>query len=58
MMEQNIIIDTKDGKVRLQFEKCMTCKYHEFCYMEAGHYHKGTPRGISEECLEEGVYND
>ena len=50
-MKQNIIIDTEDGKVKLQFEKCVKCEYHNFCYVTYGEYHKGVPNGLCEECL-------
>ena len=50
-MKQNIVIETKDGKVKLQFDKCQNCKDYNFCYLENGVHHKSTPRGLSEECL-------
>ena len=50
-MKQNIIIDTKDGKVKLQLEKCIKCNYHNFCYLRNEEYHKGVPSGLCEECL-------
>lgn len=51
-MKQNILKETKDGVVKLQFEKCIDCKYHKSCYIDDyGNYHKGVPTGLSEECL-------
>ncbi|MEG1597494.1 MAG: hypothetical protein RR359_04395 [Bacilli bacterium] len=53
-MKQNILKETKDGVVKFQFEKCLDCKYHDDCYKDCkGNYHKGTPIGLSEECLED-----
>ena len=50
-MKQNIMIETKDGRIKLQFEKCKTCDYHEFCYLDNGVYHNRVPNGLSEECF-------
>lgn len=52
--KQNIIIDTKDGKVKLISEKCIECDYHKFCYIDDyGDYHKETPRGVTQDCIGE-----
>jgi len=51
-MKQNVIVETKDGKVKYQFDKCIACSYHDFCYLDNdGHHHKGVPNGLCEECL-------
>ena len=33
-MKQNVIIDTKDGKVKIQFDYCVDCSYYNFCYLD------------------------
>jgi hypothetical protein len=54
-MKQNVIIDTKDGKVKIQFDFCTKCKHYDFCYLDSyGDYHKSTPSGLSEECFDIG----
>jgi len=51
-MKQNIVIDTKDGKVKLQFDKCINCKDYDFCYLDSdGNHHKSAPNGLSSECM-------
>lgn len=53
-MKQNILLETKDGIVKFQFEKCLKCKHHKSCYMDwEGNYHKGVPTGLSEDCLKD-----
>lgn len=54
-MKQNIIINTIDGKVKIQFEHCERCKYFEGCYKSDGEYHKGVPQFITQECVEGGT---
>lgn len=55
-MKQNILIDTKDGKINIKFERCITCKSYNFCYLDSdGLHHNGTPKGISEECLNKNL---
>lgn len=50
--KQNVEINTKDGVVKIFRGKCISCKYYGFCYLdEYGHYHKGTPKGLDEECF-------
>jgi len=52
-MRQNVLIDTKDGKVKLQFDHCETCSYYEFCYVGSdGKHHKGVPHGLNPDCME------
>ena len=51
-MKQNIVINTVDGKVKIQFEHCERCKYFESCYKSDGEYHKGTPQFITQECVD------
>jgi hypothetical protein len=55
-MKQNIIIDTIDGKVKLQFEHCIKCKYHDSCYKLDGKYHKRVPLFITQECVDIGLW--
>lgn len=51
-MKQNVIIDTKDGKVKLQFDKCIECESYKFCYLDSeGNHHKSVPNGLSSECM-------
>lgn len=51
-MEQNILIQTEDGEVKLQFDHCLICKFFSDCYKTHEGYHKGVPQFITQECVE------
>ena len=50
MGKQNIKWNTIDGVINVQFEACFKCKYFNDCYVSEGHYHKGVPQYICQEC--------
>lgn len=48
LMEQNVIVDSKWGRIKVQFEHCPSCPHFESCYDEG----RG-PNFITETCADE-----